>query len=80
GRPQVIETRLQRSGLRIRPLQSFEVINPEVDPRFREYVALYLSLVGRHCVTPQATRTIVRPHHTAIRTLSLRRGEDDALL
>ncbi|MGO8654720.1 phosphate acyltransferase, partial [Rhizobium ruizarguesonis] len=66
GRPQVIETRLKRYGLRIRPLQDFEVINPEDDPRFREYVDLYFSLVGRRGVIPEAARTIVRTNTTVI--------------
>ena len=56
GRPQIIETRLQRYGLRIRPLADFAVINPEDDPRFREYVDLYLSLVGRRGVKGGETR------------------------
>ncbi len=80
GRPQVIETRLKRYGLRIRPLQDFEVINPEDDPRFREYVDLYLQLVGRRGVIPEAARTIVRTNTTVIGALALKRGEADALI
>ncbi|WP_407810875.1 phosphate acyltransferase, partial [Staphylococcus aureus] len=33
GRPQIIETRLKRFGLRIRPHTDFAVVNPEDDPR-----------------------------------------------
>lgn len=80
GRPQVIETRLQRYGLRIRPLLDFDVINPEDDPRFREYVDLYFSLVGRRGVIPEAARTIVRTNTTVIGALALKRGEADALI
>jgi malate dehydrogenase (oxaloacetate-decarboxylating)(NADP+) len=80
GRPQVIETRLKRYGLRIRPLSDFDVINPEDDPRFREYVELYLSLVGRRGVIPEAARTIVRTNTTVIGALALKRGEADALI
>ncbi|MGO4194375.1 NADP-dependent malic enzyme [Rhizobium sp. YAF28] len=80
GRPQVIETRLKRYGLRIRPLSDFEVINPEDDPRFREYVDLYLQLVGRRGVIPEAARTIVRTNTTVIGALALKRGEADALI
>ncbi|MDR6669542.1 NADP-dependent malic enzyme [Rhizobium sp. 1399] len=80
GRPQVIETRLKRYGLRIRPLSDFEVINPEDDPRFREYVDLYLQLVGRSGVIPEAARTIVRTNTTVIGALALKRGEADALI
>jgi malate dehydrogenase (oxaloacetate-decarboxylating)(NADP+) len=80
GRPQVIETRLKRYGLKIRPQTDFSVINPEDDPRFREYVDLYFSLVGRSGVTPEAARTIVRTNATVIGALSVKRGEADALI
>ncbi|MGO4436130.1 NADP-dependent malic enzyme [Rhizobium sp. RAF56] len=80
GRPQVIETRLKRYGLKIRPQTDFAVINPEDDPRFREYVDLYFSLVGRGGVIPEAARTIVRTNTTVIGALALKRGEADALI
>ncbi|MBK8083367.1 MAG: NADP-dependent malic enzyme [Devosia sp.] len=80
GRPQVIESRLQRFGLTIRPGRDFEVVNPEDDPRYRDYVALFHSLVGRNGVTPDIARTIVRTNTTVIAALSVKRGEADAML
>ncbi len=80
GRPHIIETRLKRYGLRIRPDTDFEVVNPEGDPRFRDYVDEYFSLVGRLGVIPEAARTIVRTNQTVIGALALRRGEADALI
>jgi malate dehydrogenase (oxaloacetate-decarboxylating)(NADP+) len=80
GRPQVIEARLQRFGLTIRPERDFEVINPEDDPRYRDYVTLFHSLVGRSGVTPDTARTIVRTNTTVIGALAVKRGEADALL
>ncbi len=80
GRPQIIEARLKRYGLRIRPDTDFEVVNPEGDPRFRDYVDEYFSLVGRLGVIPEAARTIVRTNQTVIGALAVRRGEADALV
>ncbi|WP_438747999.1 NADP-dependent malic enzyme [Pararhizobium sp. O133] len=80
GRPHIIETRLKRYGLRIRPDTDFEVVNPEGDPRFRDYVDEYFSLVGRLGVIPEAARTIVRTNQTVIGALAVRRGEADALI
>ncbi|MCD2182015.1 NADP-dependent malic enzyme [Rhizobium sp. GN54] len=80
GRPQIIETRLKRYGLRIRPGSEFEVINPEDDPRYRDYVDDYFKLVGRQGVIPEAARTIVRTNQTVIGALAVRRGEADALI
>ncbi len=37
GRPEVIEARAERAGLPIRPGTDFELVNPENDPRYRDY-------------------------------------------
>ncbi len=80
GRPSVIEARLQRFGIRIRPDVDFGVVNPEDDPRYREYVEDYFALVGRNGINPEAARTIVRTNTTVIGALSVKRGEADALI
>jgi malate dehydrogenase (oxaloacetate-decarboxylating)(NADP+) len=79
GRPAVIESRVKRFGLNL-DLSRVEVVNPEDDPRYRDYVALFHSLVGRSGVTPETARTIVRTNTTAIAALALKRGDADAML
>ena len=80
GRPSVIEARIERFGLSLRPGHDFEVINPEDDPRYRDYVSLFHSLVGRDGVTPDTARQVVRTNTTVIGALAVRRGEADALI
>ncbi|NLS05110.1 NADP-dependent malic enzyme [Rhizobium sp. P32RR-XVIII] len=80
GRPSVIEARLKRFGIRIRPNVDFAVVNPEDDPRYRDYVDDYFALVGRAGINPEAARTIVRTNTTVIGALSVKRGEADALI
>ncbi len=80
GRPQVIQQRIERFGLTLRAGTDFEVVNPEDDPRYRDYVTLFHSLVGRQGVTPDTARTIVRTNATVIGALAVRRGEADALI
>ena len=80
GRPQVIETRLKRFGLSLRMGEHFSVVNPEDDPRYRDYVALYLERAGRRGVTPDLARTIVRTNSTVIAALSVLRGDADAMI
>ena len=80
GRPNVIDVRLRRFGLSIRPGKEFDLINPDDDPRYRDYVALFHSLVGRSGVTPDTARTIVRTNPTVIGALAVKRGEADALI
>jgi malate dehydrogenase (oxaloacetate-decarboxylating)(NADP+) len=80
GRPSVIETRLKRFGLSIMPGRDFELVNPEDDPRYRDYVATYIEAAGRKGITPDAARTLVRTDTTVIGALAVRRGDADALI
>ena len=80
GRPAVLESRIERFGLSLKPGRDFEVVNPEDDPRYRDYVALFHSLVGRNGVTPDTARTIVRTNTTTIAALAVKRGDADAML
>src|SRR5690606_11841569 len=80
GRPHVIETRLKRYGLKIRPGADFEIVNPEDDPRYRDYVHLLVQLAGRRGVTTEAARTMVRTNTTVIAALAMMRDEADAML
>ncbi|MDP3689762.1 phosphate acyltransferase, partial [Bradyrhizobium sp.] len=80
GRPHVIDVRLRRYGLRIRPGADFTIVNPEDDPRYRDYVDLLIQLAGRRGVTQEAARTMVRTDATVIAALALRRGDADAMI
>ncbi len=80
GRPHVVDVRLRRYGLKIRPGVDFELINPEDDPRYRDYVDLLIELTGRRGVTPEAARTLVRTNSTVIAALALKRGDADAMI
>ncbi len=80
GRPEVIEHRLERFGLSIRPGKDFEVINPQRDDRYRDYVNTLLEVAGRDGITPDAARTIVRTNTTAIGALAIIRDDADALI
>ena len=80
GRPDVVEARIERLGLRVRAGREFELVNPENDPRYKEYWELYHQLMERKGVSPDDARTIVRTNTTVIAALMLRRGEANAML
>ncbi len=80
GRPHVVDVRLKRYGLRIRPGVDFELVNPEDDPRYRHYVDLLIELAGRRGYTQEAARTMVRTDATVIAALALKRGDADAMI
>ena len=80
GRPEVIRMRLERLGLRIRPDEDFEIVNPQSDPRFRDYWQQYHGLMERKGVTPQIAQVVVATRTTVIAALSLVRDECDAMI
>jgi len=80
GRPQVIEQRLARLGLRVRPGREFELVNPESDPRYRDYWSSYHQLTERKGVTPDFARIEMRRTPTLIGAMMLHKGEADGML
>jgi malate dehydrogenase (oxaloacetate-decarboxylating)(NADP+) len=80
GRPAIVEARLERYGLSIRPGRDFELINPEDDPRYRTYVNAMIEAAGRRGVTPDAARTLVRTNATVIAALAVKQGLADAMI
>ena len=80
GRPEVIEMRLKRTGLRLKPGKDFEIVNPESDPRYRETWKDYYQIMRRKGVSPDDARAHVRQSTTLIGAMLLRRGDADSLL
>jgi malate dehydrogenase (oxaloacetate-decarboxylating)(NADP+) len=80
GRPDVIERRCERYGLTIRQGHNVQVVNPENDPRYRDYWGTYHELMARRGVTPDLARAIMRTNTTAIGAVMVHRGEADSLL
>ena len=80
GRPDVVTTRTERLGLRFKPGEDVEIINPESDPRFRTYWQTYHGLMERKGVSPEGARTIVRTRNTVIAALAVRLGDADAMI
>jgi malate dehydrogenase (oxaloacetate-decarboxylating)(NADP+) len=80
GRPSVIAMRIERAGLRLQRDEHYEVCDPENDPRFRDYWAMYHRLMGRDGVSAEAAKAAVRRSNTLIACLMLKRNEADAML
>ncbi|MBA84013.1 NADP-dependent malic enzyme [Thalassobius sp. S69A] len=80
GRPDVIEARCERAGLKIRPDVDFHVVNPENDARYRDYWTTYHEVMARRGVTPDLAKAIMRTNTTAIGAIMVYRDEADALI
>ncbi|PTX54292.1 malate dehydrogenase (oxaloacetate-decarboxylating)(NADP+) [Litoreibacter ponti] len=80
GRPEVIERRAERAGLSIKPGRDFELVNPNDDPRYRDYWQTYHAIMSRQGVTPDLARAIMRTNTTAIGAVMVHREEADSLI
>lgn len=80
GRPSVIEMRIQKLGLQIKPGVDFEIVNNESDPRFKEYWNEYYSIMKRRGITQEQAQRAVISNTTVIGAIMVHRGEADALI
>ncbi|GAA5070619.1 NADP-dependent malic enzyme [Roseibacterium beibuensis] len=80
GRPEAIDLRIERAGLTVRPGIDFELVNPENDPRYRDYWGTYHEVMQRRGVTPDLARAIMRTNTTAIGAVMVHRDEADSLI
>ncbi len=80
GRREVIHSRIERLGLRMREGVDFELTNQDDDPRFNEYWQYYHGLTARRGVTPSAAKNLLRSRPTLIAAVMVARGEADALV
>ena len=80
GRPAVIERRLERFGLRIKPGADFDLVNPEKDPRYREYWEEYHRLTERRGVSQHYAQIEMRRRLTLIGAMMMHRGAADGML
>jgi len=80
GRPEVIAMRIQRAGLRLKLGGDVAVIDPENDPRFRQYWEAYHQAMGRRGFTPEMAKAAVRRSNTTIGALAIKLGDADAMI
>jgi malate dehydrogenase (oxaloacetate-decarboxylating)(NADP+) len=80
GRPAVIERGVERFGLRIKAGVDFELVNPESDPRYRDYYEEYHRLTERRGVSLQYAKIEMRRRNTLIGAMMMHRGEADGMI
>ena len=80
GRASVIERRLEKANLRIRPGVDFDIVNPESDERYRECWTAYHKLMVRRGITPALAKETLRRKPTVIGSILLKLGYADGLI
>ncbi len=80
GRPQVVEARIARHGLRIREGEHFELVNPDSDPRYKALWQDYYDLTCRKGVGIEYAKREMRRRTTLIGAMLVRHGYADGLI
>ncbi|HEV7815686.1 MAG TPA: NADP-dependent malic enzyme [Janthinobacterium sp.] len=80
GRPAVLETRIQRFGLRLKLGVDFDIINPDFDERYRDYWQTYYAMTSRKGVTQEYAKLEMRRRHSLIGAMMIHKGEADGMI
>jgi malate dehydrogenase (oxaloacetate-decarboxylating)(NADP+) len=80
GRPEVIEHRIRKCGLRLRAGADFELCNPQQDPRYKDFWQTYHRLTERKGVAPGYAQIEMRRRHTLIGAMMIHKGQADGML
>mgnify|MGYP000266771145 CR=1 FL=1 len=80
GREKVVDMRIKKLRLRLQKDRDFELVDPEDDPRYRDYWSLYHQIMERKGVSPAVAKLAVRTNPTIIAALMVARNEADAMI
>jgi malate dehydrogenase (oxaloacetate-decarboxylating)(NADP+) len=80
GRPDVVNKRIEKFALRIRPGEHFELVNPDSDPRYKDLWQDYYNLMCRRGVSVEYAKREMRRRTTLIGAMLVRHGYADAML
>jgi malate dehydrogenase (oxaloacetate-decarboxylating)(NADP+) len=80
GRPAVIAQRIEKFGLRLKEGVDYEVVNVELDHRYRDFWQTYYKMTARKGVTEQLAKIDMRRRLSLIGTMMLHKGEVDGLI
>jgi malate dehydrogenase (oxaloacetate-decarboxylating)(NADP+) len=80
ARPGVIESRLERFALRMRADTDFELVNPELDERYRDYWSTYHRMTARKGVTEQYAALEMRRRNTLIGAMMIHKGDAHGMI
>ena len=80
GRPEVIAARIEHFGLRLEQDVDYDVVNVELDERYRDFWQTYLRMTERKGITAQMAKIEMRRRLTLIGAMLLHKGDVDGLI
>ena len=80
GRPAVIAERIEKFGLRLKEELDYEVVNVEMDHRYRDFWQTYHRMTERKGVTQQIAKIEMRRRLSLIGAMLLHKGDVDGMI
>jgi malate dehydrogenase (oxaloacetate-decarboxylating)(NADP+) len=80
GRPKVIAERIEKFGLRLKQGVDYDVVNVELDDRYRDFWQTYHRMTERKGMTVQVAKIEMRRRLTLIGSMMLHKGYVDGLI
>ena len=80
GRPLVIAERIEKFGLRLREGDDYNVVNVEMDHRYRDFWQTYHRMTERSGITAQMAKIEMRRRLSLIGAMLLHKGDVDGLI
>jgi malate dehydrogenase (oxaloacetate-decarboxylating)(NADP+) len=80
GRPKVIAERIEKFGLRLKQGVDYDVVNVELDDRYRDFWQTYHRMTERKGITVQMAKIEMRRRLTLIGSMLLFKGYVDGLI
>ena len=80
GRPKVIAERIEKFGLRLKQGVDYDVVNVELDDRYRDFWQTYYRMTERKGMTVQVAKIEMRRRLTLIGSMMLHKGYVDGLI
>lgn len=80
GRSAVVANKIHQLGLRLKPGVDFELVDPQDDPRYRDYWQFYHRLVARRGVSVNAAKEAMRTNSTVIAACLVAKNDADAMI
>ncbi|MBP9712831.1 MAG: NADP-dependent malic enzyme [Sterolibacterium sp.] len=80
GRPDVVDARIAKFGLRLKAGENFGLVNPDSDPRFRDFWTEYHEIMQRKGVSIEYAKREARRRTTLIGALMVKKGYADGMV
>ena len=80
GRPSVIAERIEKFGLRLKEELDYDVVNVEMDHRYRDFWQTYHRMTERKGITEQIAKIEMRRRLSLIGAMLLHKGDVDGMI